>query len=164
MNKIVYLAVVILAMFACKSKNEKSSTEKYYEHVSVQEASKSIRGNFVQFHRRANVEDYVEVFIMDSVILTYNKDWGFIDTKNFVYEIEGDSLIFTNRGNESGSRAKLETFLPDSFKLDYGYQQIWYYRLSGDMLWCSYLDLKEEGYQQAYEARREKWIEEFVRQ
>lgn len=148
------IILLFVVLTGCKSKTESNTPGV----VTKKEAATTIRGNFVQYFSRGPVTEYVEVVVVDSTFLTYNQSWGFFDTKSFRYRIEGDSLIFYNRKPGPGQKARLYTFLPDSFKLDYGYQTITYYRLMEKDLWQTYDDLKQESFMAGYTHRREAWI------
>lgn len=153
-NIFLFLIVFTLIFSGCKKKS--ANTE--HVPISKKEMTSTIKGNFIQVLPQNPVGEYVEVFINDTTFFTYNKNWGFFDTKKFNYRIEGDHLHFYNRKPGTGDKARVLTFLPDSFKIDYGFQTVNYYRIKGEYLWQNYKDLSLEDYSSAYEARRVKWM------
>jgi len=155
MKNIYFLLIVSTILVAgCKKKGANTDSMP----ISKKEMASTIKGNFIQVLPKNPVGEYIEVFINDSTFYTYNKSWGFFDTKNFNYRIEGDNIHFYNRKPGTGDRAKLLTFLPDSFKIDYGFQVVNYYRIKDNKLWQNYNDLSLEEFSSAYEARRVKWM------
>jgi hypothetical protein len=154
--KNLYLFLIVFALVISSCKKKSTSTENV--PISKKEMASTIKGNFVQVLSQNPVGEYVEVFINDTTFYTYNKNWGFFDTQNFNYRIEGDIIHFYNRKPGTGDKAKLLTFLPDSFKIDYGFQIVNYFRIKDDKLWQNYNELSLAEFSSAYEDRRVKWM------